>query len=82
MKRLLLVSAVMALTLVAFSIDFVPVRCSLCNRILFRTDITSLLFGGHGDLWDICGSLGPTGSEFVAEDSEIEGGATASELQS
>ena len=50
MKRFLIISAVLAVSFVAVWINVLPVRCTGCDCIVFRTDIASSLFGGHGDV--------------------------------
>ncbi len=48
MKRFLLVSAVLALLIVALQAYVLPVQCNVCDDVLFRTNMTSVMFGGHG----------------------------------
>lgn len=50
MKRFLITTAVLAVTFVALWVNFLPVRCTGCNSILFRSSIASAMFGGHGDV--------------------------------
>ena len=47
MKRFIACSAVLALAFIVSWIDFVPVRCGICRGEAFRTNITSLVFGGY-----------------------------------
>ena len=54
MKRFFIAAAVLAVMLVAVSVNVLPVRCSDCGGIILRTDVCSALFGGHGSLTDGC----------------------------
>jgi hypothetical protein len=54
MKRFYIFSAVVAVALVALSLDVLPVRCAGCGQLLFRTDACSALCGGRSDYADAC----------------------------
>ncbi len=54
MKRFYIFSAVVAVALVALSLDVLPVRCTDCGRFLFRTDACSALCGGRSGYADEC----------------------------
>jgi len=59
MKRFLVISAALAVAIIALWIDFLPVKCDVCGDNVFRTDITSTCFGGHGTVvhLDCCPEL-------------------------
>jgi hypothetical protein len=48
MRTFLRTAATLVPILIALWIPVVPVRCSVCQHTVFRTDVASLLFGGHG----------------------------------
>ena len=78
MKRFFIASAVLAVTLVALSMNVVPVRCMDCGRILVRTNVCSALCGGCGDCTDLClGGTAPEGPTSTG----IADGTPATEIQ-
>jgi hypothetical protein len=48
MKKFVAGSVVLGMLFVFAWIDFLPVPCDTCGKVVFRTDLTSLAFGGHG----------------------------------
>ena len=51
MKKFLVSAIILGTLLVASWIDFIPIRCEGCQGLLFRTDIASMIFGGHGEVY-------------------------------
>mgnify|MGYP001025465897 FL=1 len=49
MRRLILVLASLTLTLAAITTPFLPERCEVCNRRLFRMSFLASLWHGHGE---------------------------------
>jgi len=82
MKRFFIVSAVLAVTFVALSVNVFPVRCMDCGRLLSLTNACSALCGGCSDCTDLClGGAAPqgptsTGIADVAPATEIQVEAT------
>lgn len=79
MKRFFIVSAVLAVTFVALSMEVLPVRCMHCGRTLFQTDVCSALSGGCGGMMDGCrhASAAPEGQTSP----RIAAGTPAPEIQ-
>ena len=63
----------LAVTFVALWANVLPVRCSYCERILFRTDIASVLFGGHGEMMDLCTLPDQNASAVAGGSQEMQG---------
>lgn len=82
MKRFLITAAVLAVTFVVLWVDFLPVRCSHCEHVLFRTDITSMLFGGHGEIVDLCAPADQTTTAIANGNLETQAEGTAEESHS
>lgn len=82
MKRLLIIAAVLAVSFVVLWVDFLPVRCTFCDKLIFRTDVSSVLFGGHGDLWELCPAPGQTPSALAGGSSETQAATIADERHS
>ena len=82
MKRFLITAAALAVTFVALWVDFLPVRCTHCDRVHFRTDLTTLLFGGHGEVVDLHAPAIQTSTAIAGENLESQVGVTADESPS
>ncbi|MCU0962783.1 MAG: hypothetical protein MUF48_22015 [Pirellulaceae bacterium] len=84
MKRFYIAAVIVGVTLVALSVNVLPVRCMDCGRILFRTNAWSALCGGCNSYSDVCftnrkpGDLTPTGiaagtpATEIAPDTTVE----------
>ena len=82
MKRFVITAAVLVVTFVALWIDVLPVRCSQCDRVHFRTDIMTMLCGGYGEVWDLHAPVVQTSTAIAGENLETQADATVGESPS